>query len=271
MTPSTIDAAVEVLVAARRAGQLLPALADGLAPSTIPEGYDVQSAFIKAWGGTVAGWKIGATAKPIMEKFKLMEPFAGPFFAADVMASPARPLAADHPHLCLEAEFAFRFTKPLPPRSSPYTRTEVLEAVGAVIPAYELVGPRFERVLFDAVPTVIADCGLNAAMVLGADVTDWRRFDLTSHPVRFVVDGKLRAEGSGAAVMGDPLAVLVWAANHLSRRGITLGAGQVVSTGAAAGLMFVEPGETCVADFGGLGGVEIAFTGPRSSQIVKRG
>ena len=271
MTPTTIDATVAALVEARRARKLLPGLAEGLAPPTNAEGYDVQTAFIKAWGGTVAGWKIGATAKPIMDKFKLTEPFAGPFFAADVLASPATPLAAEHPHLCLEAEFAFRFAKSLPPRASLYSRAEVLDAVAAVIPAYELVGPRFERVLFDAVPTVIADCGLNDAMVLGQDVTDWRRFDLEAHQVRFLVDGKLRAEGSGAAVMGDPLAVLEWAANHLCRRGITLGAGQVVSTGAAAGLMYVEPGETGVADFGALGSVEITFTGPRSKEIVRRG
>jgi len=271
LTPSNIDAAVAALVKARRAGDLLEALPDGLAPSTIDEGYDVQTAFMAAWGGTVAGWKIGATARPIMDKFKLTEPFAGPFFTADVMASPARPPAAEHPHLCLEAEFAFRFAKSLPPRPTPYTRHEVLDAVGAVIPAYELVGPRFGRVLFDAVLTVIADCGLNAAMVLGEDVPDWRGFDLKSHPVRFLVDGKLRVEGSGAAVMGDPLAVLEWAANHLSGRGITLAAGQVVSTGAAAGLMYVEPGETGIADFGSLGRVEITFTGPRSTRIVRRG
>jgi hypothetical protein len=51
------------------------------------------------------------------------------------MASPARPVAAEHPHLCIEAEFAFRFAKSLPPRTTPYARDEVLAAVGAVVPA----------------------------------------------------------------------------------------------------------------------------------------
>lgn len=270
MTPATTAEAVSTLVAARKARKLLPPLPPAIAPGTIAEGYRLQDAFMATWVGKVAGWKIGATAKPIMDKFKLTEPFAGPFFAADVMASPAKPLAAEHPHLCLEAEFAFRFSKPLMPKATPYARDEVLDAVGAVIPAYELVGPRFERILFDGVPTVIGDCGLNDAMVLGQDVPDWRRFDLKSHPVRFLVDGKLRVEGSGAAVMGDPLKVLEWAANHFSARGITLEAGQIVSTGAAAGLMYVEPGETGVADFGPLGQVEITFTGPRSTETVKR-
>lgn len=271
MTPAGIEAAAAALADARRRGVLLEAVPAELQPGTIAEGYAVQAAFMRQWGGTVAGWKIGATAKPIMDRFRLSEPFVGPFFSADVMASPARPLAAEHPHLCIEAEFAFRFARPLPPRTAAYSRAEVLGAVGAVLPAYEVVGPRFDRIMFDAVPTVIADCGLNAAMVFGGEVADWQRYDLKQHPVKFLVDGEVRVEGSGAAVMGDPLNVLEWAANHLSQRGLTLEAGQIVSTGAAAGVIFLEPGETGIADFGALGRIEIQFAGPRSSSIVRRG
>ncbi len=270
MTPDSIAAAANVLAAARRTGQLLAGMPDGIAPASIAEGYDVQRAFMAAWRDKVAGWKIGATAKAIMDRFNLSEPFAGPFFAADVMKSPAWPTAAANPHLCIEAEFAFRFARSLAPRPVPYTRAEIMEAVGAVVPAFELVGPRFDRVLFEAVPTVIADCGLNAAMVLGSDITDWRRFDFAKHPVTFLVDGKPRIEGSGAAVMGDPLNVLVWAANHLSARGITLGEGEVVSTGASCGLLYLEPGEVGVADFGAIGRIEIQFTGARSDKLVRR-
>lgn len=271
MRQDDIAAAAATLVEARRAGTLLSELPAAVRPATIADGYAVQDAFVCQWGGSIAGWKIGATAKVIMDRFGLDEPFAGPFFAADVTASPARPAAADFPLLCIEAEFAFRFARPLPPRATPYTRADVVEAVGTVLPAYELVSPRFDRILFDQVPTVIGDCGLNAAFVLGKETTDWRKLDVASHRVRFMVDGKPKIEGSGAAVMGDPINVLVWTANHLSARGITLQAGQVVSTGASCGLIFLEPGETGVADFGSLGTIEIQFTGPKSSQVVKRG
>ncbi len=271
MTPSQIQAAAAALAEARRSRTLLESLPADLAPPTMADGYAVQAAFMKLWGDTLAGWKIGATAKPILDKFGLKEPFAGPFFAADVMPSPARPVAAEHPHLCIEAEFAVRIARTLAPRAARYTREEVEEAIGAVLPAYELVGPRFNRVLFEAVPTVIADCGLNAAMVLGVDVTDWRHHDLARHEVRYSVNGQLRAEGSGAAVMGDPLVVVEWAVNHLSQRGLTLTAGQIVSTGATTGLMYLEPGETAVADFGVLGRIELTFTGPRSPSAVRRG
>lgn len=269
MATASIERAARILADARGTGTLLDELPPEARPATLAEGYAAQDAFRKLWGRKVAGWKIGATAKVLMDRFGVAEPFAGPFFADDVMASPARPLAARFPHLCIEAEIAFRFARTLAPRAAPYTRPEVLEAVGAALPAYELVGPRFSRVLFDAVPTVVADCALNQAMVLGAERADWRTLDLKGLAVRFTVDGKARAEGSGAAVMGDPLAVLEWTANHLSARGIPLEAGQVVSTGATCGLLFLQPGETGLADLGALGRVEIEFTGPRSTQAVQ--
>ena len=271
MTPQAIAAAAEALVEARRLGRLLDELPPAIRPNTAAEGYAVQDAFIRAWRDKLVGWKIGATAKVIMDKFGITEPFAGPFFSRDVMQNPARPLASANPHLCIEAEFAFRFGRALPPKSGSYTRAEVLDAVGSVIAAYEIIGPRFSRILFDAAPTVIADCGLNGAMALGAETRDWRKLDLKSHPVEFIVDGKLKTKGSGAAVMGDPLTVLEWTANHLSSRGLTLEAGQIVTTGASCGLLYLEAGETGVADFGALGKVEIQFVGPRSELKVRRG
>jgi 2-keto-4-pentenoate hydratase len=270
MTPSDIARAAERLAEVRREGRLLDRLPADARPGNVAEGYLVQDAFCKMWGDTVAGWKIGATAKALMARFGVTEPFSGPFFAGDVVTSPARPLAARNPYLCLEAEIAFRFARPLAPRTKPYARSEVVEAVGAALPAFELVGPRFSRILFDAVPSLIADCGLNAGMVLGPERADWRGLDLINQPVRFTVDGKARAEGTGAAVLGDPVAVLEWTANHLSARGITLEAGQIVTTGATSGLLFIEPGEVGAADYGPLGAIELAFTGPRSAQLAVR-
>lgn len=270
MTPDAIAAAAGLLERSRRLGHHLDALPADVRPQTAEEGYAIQDGFTKLWRDRIAGWKIGATSKVIMDKFGIVEPFAGPFFSGDTVKSPGRPLAAAHPHLCIEAEFAFRFSRALPPKAGRYTRSEALEAVGSVIPSYEIIGPRFSRILFDSTPTVIADCGLNAAMVLGPETADWQRYDLKSHAVDFIVDGKLRNRGSGAAVMGDPLAVLEWTANHLSARGIALEADQIVTTGATCGLLYLEPGETGVADFGPLGQVEIQFVGPRSETTIAR-
>ena len=221
-------------------------------------------------GAPVAGWKIGATAKPIMTRFGIEEPFSGPILQADVFSSPARVATADYPHLCVEAEFCYRLAKPLAPRAEPYTRADVIDAIGTILPAFEIISPRFTSLMLDWVASVIADGGLNGGIVLGPETADWRGLDLPRHPVEVRLDGRPLAQGTGAAVMGDPVAVLEWTANHARSRGLTLAAGQLVTTGATTGLHFIEPEQTIRADFSALGSVELTFSGPRPAIALQR-
>ena len=69
------------------------------------------------------------------------------------------------------------------------------------------------------------------------------------------------SEGAGANVLGDPWEVMVWLANNLSGRGIGLAAGQVVTTGSAADVVSVSPGDTVTAEFGPLGSATVHFEG----------
>ena len=59
--------------------------------------------------------------------------------------------------------------------------------------------------------------------------------------------------GRGGHPLGDPLAPLVWLANHLNARGLALAAGQIVTTGSCNGAQNVRPGQTVSAYFSGLG------------------
>src|SRR3546814_14100690 len=56
-----------------------------------------------------------------------------------VFRGPARLPAAEYGRLGIEAEIAFRITSDLPPRDTPYTRSEVVAGVGAVCAAIEVV------------------------------------------------------------------------------------------------------------------------------------
>jgi 2-keto-4-pentenoate hydratase len=265
---NTFEAAARLLVETRRSGRVLSALPDPVAPRDVAEGYAVQDAFRRLWPDKLAGWKAGATAAAIQQKLGVTEPIIGPFFANDTFVSPARLPAARFPHLCLESEFAFRFGWSLPARSHPYSREEIVAAVDALVPAFEIVGPRFDSLLFGRAPTAIGDCVLNSGFVLGQPVTDWRSLDLVNHKVKLTVAGALRAEGTGAAVLGDPIAALVWTVQHLGRRAIAIEAGQIISTGTTTGLAYIQPGQQAVADFGVLGTVDLVFVGPVHPQNV---
>lgn len=258
---TAIDAAARLLVEVRRAGRTLAELPEALRPSTISEAYRIQDAVRVMLGESVAGWKAGATAKGVQEKFGIDGPFCGPFFVPTVLDSPAASPARLYRHRAIESEFAFRFARTLAPRAEPYQRDEVLAAVDALVPAIEIVSPRFEDLLFGRVATAIADCALNAAFVFGRPVSGWSPGTLPDHPVCLTVDGRVVARGTGANVLGDPITALVWTVETLRRRGIALAAGQIISTGTTTGIVHLEPGQVAIADFGSFGDVRMTFVG----------
>jgi 2-keto-4-pentenoate hydratase len=53
---------------------------------------------------------------------------------------------------------------------------------------------------------------------------------------------------------------LTWLANELSRTGIGLKAGQMISTGTLTGMLAPKAGETYVSDFGPFGSVTVVLT-----------
>lgn len=259
MTPQQCELAAGALSAAREACKMMPGLDEGLTPATMDEAYAIQDAFMRKWDAPIAGWKVAATAEKVQKIYAVDEPFCGPFYAPTTFTSPAEPNAESFGYLCIESEFAFSFGSTLAARDSAYGRAEILDAIAAVLPAFELISPRFDSLLQDRAALAAADCALNGGFVLGAPYTGWRGLDLAAHPVRLSIAGEVRAEGTGADVLGHPFNVLDWLVNHLSRRGIDLNAGEVVSTGTCTSFICLEQGQKAVADFGRLGTVEVTF------------
>ena len=260
MDSARFEGAAETLATVRREGRLLERLPEASRPRSLAEGYEIQNAFIKTWPDKLAGWKIGATSHVTMERFGVSEPIYGPFFARDVHTSPATPTAGSLQHMAIESEFAYRLGKDLPARAAPYAREEILDAIDAVIPCFEIVSPRFVRIPFDDVASAVADCMLNYAMILGTPITDWRGIDAARHPVQLRIDGMVTGEGNGSECLGDPRNVLDWIVEKLRAGGTSLGKGEILSTGTCTGIVPLQRGQTAVADFGALGKVEVRFS-----------
>ncbi len=260
MDRARIEAAAETIAAARREGRLLEPLPETCRPRSLAEGYEVQNAFRNAWPDTLAGWKIGATSHVTMERFGVNEPIYGPFFARDIYASPATPSADRVQHMAIESEFAYRLGADLPARATPYQREEIVDAIDALIPCFEIVSPRFLKVPFDDVASAVADCVMNAAMIMGEPITDWRGIDAALHPVKLSIDGLVTGEGNGSDCLGDPRNVLDWIVEKLRVRGIDLKKGEILSTGTCTGIVPLQKGQRAVGDFGALAKVEVRFT-----------
>lgn len=256
---SGVDEAVRQIVEARKTLNVLNDLSGAAQVTTLEDGYRIQTAATERWDDEVAGWKVGATASQVQKLFGVSEPAYGPVFRKTVFQSPARVPARSFHHLMLESEFAFLFGNDLPSRPAPYSRKEILAAIDCLIPAFEIVSPRFNRLTVDKFPQVVADFCANGGAIMGTPVENWRAIDLPAHAVRLFMGGALRQEGRGAAVLGDPVNVLEWFVNKFRAQGLTLSKGQFVLTGTMTGIHTAEVGQHAMADFGDLAKVEVTF------------
>jgi 2-keto-4-pentenoate hydratase len=228
-------------------------------PKDLQQAYKIQRAATDLWKDEVVGWKVGATALEIQRLFGIDHCLCGPVFGHTVFTGPARLEAAHFHHLMLESEFAFRFAKSLPPREEIYTRSEILKAIDALLPAFEIVSPRFPRLTVDDIPQLVADFCANGGAVVGSPRRDWINRDLSLHKVRLFIDGSLVQSGTGASVLGDPLNALEWLVNELRANNRGIEPGQLVFAGTVTGIHTPTIGQTAVADFGELGTVEVVF------------
>jgi 2-keto-4-pentenoate hydratase len=260
MDRSNIDEAAALLWRTRIEQRRIEALPDHLRPHSLAEGYAIQDAMVDIAVQPVSGWKIAATSKAGQEHIGVTEPLAGRLFKKFILQDGARLLAAPLHMAVIEAEFAFRIGRELKPRDAAYEKTEVCDAVGALHLAIEVPDARFERFAEVGPAQIVADDAFASWFVLGPQVNEWRRLDLSAQKVRALKNGALFGEGVGANALGDPRIALTWIANHLSQRGIGLKEGDVITTGTCITPAAIGPGDQMVAEFIGLGRVAVSFS-----------
>lgn len=229
---------------------------------SLQDAYAVQARQVSAAGLPLVGWKLGATAAAALEAMGLDEPFVAPLLERFTLANGGPvPLFPVHGPK-LETEFAIRLGADLPPRDTPYTRTDMADATAGVGGAFEVIGSRFGPMVPKAGLRTIADGGLNGAIVVGPMKEDWRDADPAAQHVTVRRNGEVAATNCTTAVglWPDPLEAAAWLASHarLGTRGLK--AGDLLMTGTFAPLIEVAPGDSLSADFGAFGTVEVAFT-----------
>ncbi len=244
-------------------GTRLDTLPEALRPATREEGYAVQAAIGETSPAPIFGWKIAATSAAGQRHINVDGPLAGRLLAERTIADGADgatvPLASNLMRVA-EAEFAFRFGADLPPRDAPYTVDEALAAVATLHPAIEIPDSRYHDFTAVGAAQLIADNACAHLFLPGPAVdTDWRDVDLAAWPVSVVVNGTVEYHGIGSNVLGDPRAALAWLVNELSGLGITVKAGQMVTTGTCVTPIAVASGDEVRADWGEFGALAVRF------------
>ncbi|KUO16403.1 2-keto-4-pentenoate hydratase [Streptomyces dysideae] len=257
------DLCAAMLLRATRSGERIGPLPSGIAPSTRAEAYVVQTRIADLGGHATAGWKIAATSAAGQRHINVDGPIGGRVFADRVHADGTALSLRGNAMRLAEPEFVFVLGSPILPRVRPYTAAEVMDAVSELRFGIELPSTRFTDVTAVGANQLIADNACGHQFVLGPEtLRPWTASELASVDMTATINGPATSrsvKGTGANVLGDPVAALTWLANELTYIGTPLEASAFVTTGTCSAPIAVQPGDRLAAHFQGFMTVTCAF------------
>ncbi|HJW00417.1 MAG TPA: 2-oxopent-4-enoate hydratase [Arthrobacter sp.] len=227
---------------------------------TLADAYYVQTVQLDhhtAAGRVLGGRKVGLTSLAMQKQLGVDSPDFGFFFEDMVYGDGADVPASAFIQPKVEPEFGFVLKEKL--QGPGVTVEQAAAAIEAIYPAIEIIDSRIMDWDIKLVDTVAdnASCG---AIAVGAEPLDLDPSALLETRCSLVIDGVVTGSGTGADVMGNPVAPLAWLANVLGEQGVALEAGQLILPGSFTKAEAVTAGSTAVADFGALGSLTIHFT-----------
>ena len=232
------------------------ATANGLPLPAIPEGCRPDSA---ADGGRIYWERWSRDPKPAVAwKAAVIEGnmVLAPFFEGMVLDSPASMPGDGFVTCILEAEVAFRLGRDFAPTDGGHSEDSVLDGVSNAYIVIEAPNNRFGGA--PEFPSMAADGVGNHALIMGPEIDDWQSKDLVALDCAILINGESVAEGRDGRP--NPTEVLVATVNEINNRGMTVSAGEVITTGAAAVHVPGQAGQEVTIRFPGIGDVELSLT-----------
>lgn len=241
----------------------IPPPSEGGLIRTTEDAYAVQTAWSErrlGQGDRIVGRKVGLTSKAMQDQLGVDEPDYGGLWASRQFV--ARDGRVDIPtdlfvQPRLEGEIAFLLEKPL--TGPGVTADGVLDATAAFCGAVEIIDSRIEDWRITLVDTV-ADNASYGGFVVG----DWNRGsdkpDLSAVEMYLHQNGKLAAQGTGAAVLGHPASSVAWLANKLASLSVRLEPGDIVLSGSLGKAVPINLGDEFLLEVSGCRSISVTFT-----------
>ncbi len=225
----------------------------------VVDAYEIQLINIRARvadGARVIGHKVGLSSAAMQKMMGVDEPDYGHLLAEmqvfeDVAVQSSRFL---YPRV--EVEVGFVLADDLP--GAGCTEDDVLAATAAFAPAIELIDTRIKDWKIKLCDT-IADNASSAGWVLGEARVSPKDIDIRTIDAVLTNNGEVVAQGRSDAVLGNPVTAVAWLARKVDQFGVRLRAGDIVLPGSCTRAIDAPPGSHFVADFTGLGSVELTF------------
>jgi 2-keto-4-pentenoate hydratase len=247
---------IEQFWAARERGVYFPP--DWQDRLELDDAYRIQLALVTrrcSAGVAHVGWKVGLTAKPIQEQFKVHEPVFGCLLSEGRIDSGHRFRYDDLITPGFENEICVVLGRDLV--GAKLGVDDVARAVDHCHPALEIIETRGD--LTRQLALALADNAQQKFFVIGPPVRLSDALDLSRIGARVSVNGAEVGAGRGDAVLGHPLRSVAWLAGKLAPYGRRLKAGDHIMTGSFTRQFPIARGDRIRTEFDGVGAVEAAF------------
>ena len=263
MGDRTIDddqatAAAGELIDARSAVRPISPLTTTMPGLTADDAYEIQRRIVArhvAAGERIAGWKLGLTSAAMQAQLGVDQPDYGAILSGSLVSDGGSVDASRLIAPRIEAEIAVVLRRPL---SGPVSRDEVLDSIEGLSAAMEVIDSRIADWKIQ-LPDTVADLASTAHVIVSPATVPIDGFEPRLLGAVLERKGMVVATGAGAAVLGDPITAVAWAAETLGRLGVTLAAGDVVMTGALHASVPITSGDRFDALFDRLGSVSVTI------------
>jgi len=259
LAPETITAIADELAQAEQTRTTVPLLTARHEGMTVEDAYAVQNEWRRrgqAAGRRLVGRKIGLTSKVMQAATGITEPDYGAIFADAVYENGSVISHEQFSNVRIEVELAFVLAEDLAGKE--VTIFDVLRATEYVVPALEILSSRIElkgRTIVDT----ISDNAALGAMVYGGNPVRPHEVDLRWASALLYRGEAIEESGVAAAVLNHPAAGVAWLAGKLADHGDQLHAGDIILAGSFTRPMWVQPGDTVLADYRELGTISCRF------------
>lgn len=242
-------------VAARRQARALAGY-PGPLPETLDSAYQIQDIAIEQWGQRIGGWKVGRLPLDLEERFG-SDRLAGPIFlpAINEVASGS---TVDMPifvggFAALEAEFVAVIGSDAPVDHWSWTPDEAREMIADIRIGVEVASSPLAEINELGPAVVVSDFGNNLGLLVGPTVSNWQSRSLETMRCSARINEQLVGEGGAYNLTGGIVRSVQFLLELTARRGLPLGAGDMIATGQTTGIHDITIGQTGIADFGGDG------------------
>ncbi len=257
LNESLLHTLAEELSAAERDRTPVKPITERFPEFSTEDAYNVQKINASraiAQGRYLTGYKVGLTSKSAQKHFNVFEPDFGHLFADMAWRDEGEEDLAPLIQPRIEAEIAFVLGKDL--HGPGITVAQAFRSVDAIVGAMEIIDSRLADWKIKSGDT-IADNGSSARYMLGSRFVTAANLDLSEIGMSLAKNGEVWQTGAGSSVMGNPWNALVFLANKLGERGTSLRAGEIVLSGALAGVLPMKGGDAFTAEFWKLGKVSV--------------